>query len=262
MLKGALPRDDDGSKPELESYLKASTSLPTPPAYVDRSTGDHFQMYLNDQLGDCTVADMFNLFAAVSDHSNEVPGGIQFTDAEARKVYSDPSVGNYQGTPATDNGSTLEDVCQYGVKTGFTDVNGKVHKIAAWAEVNAYTNLPLLKQLTYVFGAVYLGVAVGNAEQSASSNGQPWTLNKAGRNVGPNGIDHCVSLVYSAVGVPGVVNNQKVATWGMAQEINQNWAETNIGQAVVVITSDWIQSNGKSIDGLNLAQLIADSKGH
>jgi hypothetical protein len=78
--------------------------------------------------------------------------------------------------------------------------------------------------------------------------------------VGPNGIDHCVVLQYSAFGVAGIGNDETVITWGLEQKINQAWAVTNIGQAMGLITEDWISANGTDINGESLEQLIADSK--
>lgn len=264
LRKGALPRDDDGTRPVIEDYLRSASSLlpAVPDIVVDRATGDAFGMYLNDTLGDCTVADMFNLFTAVSCHSGRVRGGIQFTDAEAEKVYCAVS-GYVPGNPATDNGATLQAVCGYGVSTGFTDAGGTVHKIAGWAEVRDYTDLALLRQLAYVFGAVYLGVAVSAADQAATGKGLPWTLPSAGANVGPDGIDHCVALCLSGEGaVPAAWDETGVATWGQLQKMNDAWALTNTGEAVVVITDDWLQANGVyTIDGLDMARLLADSRG-
>ena len=47
---------------------------------------------------------------------------------------------------------------------------------------------------------------------------------------------------------------------GGEQKINQAWAVTNIGQAIGLITEDWIAKNGTSINGQSLRQLITDSK--
>ena len=121
----------------------------------------------------------------------------------------------------------------------------------------------LLRQLTYVFGAVYLGVAVSAADQDATGRGLPWMLPSARANVGPGGIDHCVALCLSGEGaVPASWDETGVATWGQLQKMSDAWAQANIGEAVVVITDDWLQANGLyTIDGLDMAQLIADSQG-
>ena len=67
-------------------------------------------------------------------------------------------------------------------------------------------------------------------------------------------------LQYSAFGVTGIGDDQTVITWGIEQKINQAWAVTNIGQAIGLITEDWIAKNGTSINGQSLQQLITDSK--
>ena len=60
-----------------------------------------------------------------------------------------------------------------------------------------------------------------------------WTLPKAAANVGPNGIDHCVVLEYSAFGVTGIGDDQTVITWGIERKKStQDVAVTNIGQAL------------------------------
>ena len=83
---------------------------------------------------------------------------------------------------------------------------------------------------------------------------------RPGRQRGPYGIDHCVVLEYSAFGVTGVADDQTVITWGIEQKINQAWAVTYVGQALGLITEDWIAANGTSINGQSLVQLIADSR--
>ena len=103
-------------------------------------------------------------------------------------------------------------------------------------------------------------MAVSDGADQQFSEGLPWTLPKAAANVGPNGIDHCVVLQYSAFGVTGIGDDQTVITWGIEQKINQAWAVTNIGQAIGLITEDWIAKNGTSINGQSLQQLITDSR--
>jgi hypothetical protein len=65
-----------------------------------------------------------------------------------------------------------------------------------------------------------------------------------------NGPDAAAPPAISSTGVGG----------GIEQKINQAWAETNIGQAIGLITEDWIAKNGTSINGQSLQQLITDSK--
>ena len=273
--KGAIPHDPRIVIPKLEDYIDVralTDGLPAAPGIVDReSKVKAWPMYANGPdpdapvaiaqagVGDCTCAVIGHFLAAVTAFSGQVPGGVMFTDTAILGMYS--AISGYQlGNSSTDTGCMLQAVAQYMVNTGLPDVTGKVHKLAGYFAVGGYTDLELLKQVANTFGGVYLGVAVSDSDMRALNAGQPWTRPTAGPNVGPNGIDHCVVLQYSAFGVAGIGNDETVITWGIEQKINQAWAETNIGQAMGLITEDWIATNGTDINGESLAQLIADSR--
>jgi hypothetical protein len=273
--KGAIPHDPRIVIPKLEDYIDVaslSDGLPAAPGIVDReSKVSSWPMYANGPdpnapaaisstgVGDCTCAGIGHFLAAVSAFSGLVPGGAMFTDDAILGMYS--AISGYQlGNNSTDTGCMLQAVAQYMVNTGLTDTTGKLHKLAGYFAIGGYTNLELLKQVANTFGGVYLGVAVSDNDMQALDDGKPWTLPAAGQNVGPNGIDHCVVLQYSGFGVAGIGNDETVITWGIEQPINQAWAETNIGQAMGLITQDWISINGTTINGQSLEQLIADSR--
>ena len=273
--KGALPHDPRIFIPKLEDYIDVralADGLPGAPGIVDReSKVKSWPMYANGPdpnapsviaasgVGDCTCAGIGHFLAAVTAFSGEVPGGAMFTDTAILGMYS--AVSGYQlGNSQTDTGCMLQAVAQYMVNTGLADTTGKVHKLAGYFAIGGYSNLELLKQVANTFGGVYIGVAVSDSDMSAFDAGQPWTLPARGTTVGPNGIDHCVVLEYSAFGVVGIGNDEAVITWGMEQRINQAWAVTNIGQAMGLITEDWISANGTTINGQSLEQLITDSR--
>jgi hypothetical protein len=273
--KGAIPPDPHVVIPKLEDYIDVGAladGLPGAPGIVDReSKVKAWPMYANGidpdapeviQLsgaGDCTCAAIGHFLAAATAFSGQVPGGAMFTDAAILGLYS--AVSGYKlGDSSTDTGCKLQSVAQHMVSTGLTDTTGKVHKFAGYFAIGDYSNLELLKQVANTFGGVYLGVGVYAADVEATSNGQPWTLPAAGLNIGPDGVDHCVVLEYSAIGVADIEDNETVITMGIEQKMNQAWAVTNIGQAMGLITEDWIGKNGTSINGQSLKQLIADSR--
>jgi hypothetical protein len=273
--KGALPPDPRIVIPKLEDYLNVSAltgGLPAAPGIINRESKVRaWPMYANgpdpgapsviaaDGVGDCTCAAIAHFLAAVTAFSGKDAGGVMFTDAAILKMYS--AISGYQlGIPDTDIGCTLQSVTQYMVSTGLPDTTGKVHKLAGYFAIGGYTNLELLKQVANTFGGVYLGVFVSDETSTQYLNGQPWTLPAPAANVGPYGIDHCVVLEYSAFGVTGVADDQTVITWGIEQKINQAWAVTYVGQALGLITEDWIAANGTSINGQSLVQLLADSR--
>jgi hypothetical protein len=273
--KGAIPPDPHVVIPKLEDYIDVGAladGLPDAPGIVDReSKVKAWPMYANGidpdapeviQLsgaGDCTCAAIGHFLAAATAFSGQVPGGAMFTDAAILGLYS--AVSGYKlGDSSTDTGCKLQSVAQHMVSTGLADTTGMVHKFAGYFAIGDYSNLELLKQVANTFGGVYLGVSVLAADAEAIANGQPWTLPAAGPNVGPNGVDHCVVLEYSAIGVAGTDANETVITFGIEQKMNQAWAVTNIGQAMGLITEDWIDKNGTTINGQSLKQLIADSR--
>jgi hypothetical protein len=273
--KGAIPHNPSIIIPKLEDYINVGAlggGLPAAPRIVDReSKVKAWPMYANGPdpdappviaqtgVGDCTCAGIGHFLAAATAFSGKVPGGVMFTDKAILGMYS--AISGYQlGNNNTDTGCMLQSVAQHMVNTGLPDTSGKVHKLAAYFAIGGYTNLGLLKQVANTFGGVYLGIAVSDSDMQAFDNGQPWTLPNPGSNVGPNGIDHCVVLQYSAFGVTGIGDDETVITWGMEQKINQAWALTNIGQAMGLITQDWIAANGTSVNGQSLEQLIQDSR--
>lgn len=253
---GAKPRDFRGNL-TFESYITSVQALPNAPAVADRESGvETWPMYGNDTLGDCTVAGMFHSIGALTAYSGQVKGGALFSDAEAVKVYSAVS-GYVPGQPDTDNGATLQSVCQYMAKTGAVDVDGRVHKLAAWAEVGDPTNLPLLKKILNTFGTVYLAYNLPQSAEDQFDQGEPFTYVPGSPSVG----GHCMSMQLSAVGPKAPLNDETLITWAREEKCNQAFMSHTCVEAIVLVSEDWITNNGTSIEGLNLNQLIKDSKG-
>ena len=254
-LYGYLPRDFSKPAPELAGYLTSTDPLPLPPGIVDRESAvKSWPIYKNDVWGCCTVAAMFHIVSSLTAFSGVVPGGAMFSDAEVAKVYSavtsppfDPATG------ANDNGSTLATVCQYMVKTGATDTTGRVHKLAAWAEINDFTDLKLLKRCANAFGAVYLAINCPDSALDQFRSGEPWTY------VGSD-IDggHAIDLQYSAVNT-GAFDDETVITWGAEEKMNEAFALNYLVEAVAVVSADDVNvQSGTNPAGLDLQQLIAD----
>lgn len=253
---GYLPRDFSVPAPELQSYILAGDAdpLPNSPSFVDRETKvTSWPMYKNDAIGDCTVAAMLHAISSMTAFSGVVPGGAMFTDNEAVKIYS--AVSGYDPvTGANDNGATLASVCQYMMRTGAVDVNGRVHKLAAWAEVNSYTNLRLLKRITNAFGSAYLAIDCPFSALDQFDAGEPWTYEYGSQIDG----GHAIPLQYSAVNT-GTFNDETVITWGAEQKMSEAFATNYLVEAVALVSADDINvQTGKNPVGLNLSQLVTD----
>lgn len=256
---GALPRDKSKPAPSLGAYLTdakafgAADPLPVASGKVDRETGiSSWPMYGNDRLGDCTVAGMFHAISAVETISTMGPTPI-FTDDEAVKVYSavsgyDPETGD------NDNGATLADVCRYMVKTGATDNRGGHHKLLAWAEIEDYTNLKLLKRVLNAFGTVYLAIDFPVSAMDQFQAGKPWTLDSES----PSDGGHCIPLQYSGVNT-GEWYDETIITWGAEQKMSEGFAKAKIVEAVAIIPSGSVNSVTHVNEvGLDLNALVTD----
>jgi hypothetical protein len=210
-------------------------------------------MYKNDAIGDCTVASMLHAIASMTAFSGVVPGGAMFSDAEAVKIYS--AVSGYDPvTGANDNGATLVSVCQYMVKTGAKDVNGRTHKLAAWAEISNYANLRLLKRVCNAFGSAYLAIDCPYSALDQFNAGQPWTYDPSS----PIDGGHAIPLQYSAVNT-GTMDDETIITWGAEQKMNEAFARNYLVEAVALVSADDVNvQTGENPAGLSLQQLVAD----
>lgn len=256
---GALPRDKSKLAPSLERYLtnpeRFGDADPLPGSHkrVDyESKVSSWPMYGNDQIGDCTVAAMFHGISAVETYSLMAATPV-FTDSEAVRVYS--AVSGYDPvTGANDNGATLADVCKYMVHTGATDNRGRQHKLLAWAEIEDYTNLQLLKRVLNAFGTVYLAIDCPQSALDQNSLGEPWTVVQDSPIAG----GHAIDLQYSAVNT-GDFNDETVITWGSEQKMSEAFAKKYIVEAVALVPSGAVNpATGVNPVGLDLQQLVTD----
>jgi hypothetical protein len=252
---GALPRNFSAPGLTFEHYLTSVKALPDSPMFADRITkATGFSMYLNDQLGDCTDAGMLNGVCAMTAFSGRVAGGAVFDNSVPLRMYE--ATGGYvDGDPSTDNGATLQSVAQYMVSTGVTDTRGNLHKLAAWANVGDPTNLPLLKKVLNTFGTVYCAFDIPQSAETQFAGHNIWSPVAGSPVVG----GHCIPLQYSAVGDPGTTHRAETfVTWGSEQPATMAWVSQQITEAMVLVSSDWIDRNGTTIEGLNMAALLQD----
>ena len=195
-------RPPDYRKPRLWLEDYAIGALPTPVYPLDRAVGTSWPMYLNDTLGDCTIAGLGHMVGAWSKIIHGTAGEVLFTNDVIEAVYS--AVGGYvPGDPNTDNGCVMSDVLAYWQSTG---VSG--HKISAYAQLSDTSEASLNWALKN-FGSVYLGINCPQSAQQQFGNA-PWTYVKGSPIAG----GHCITLQSNAsAGVYGFT------TWGALQAV-------------------------------------------
>lgn len=260
---GRLPMDKTRPRLTLERYLDPRTPLSRaglPPVGwhqdVDRSSQvPSIPMYMNDRLGCCTIAALAHMFGAWTVYAGAAAGEALFSDEEIVTVYS--RVGGYvPGDSSTDQGCLCSDVLADAQSVGITDVRGTVHKVAGYAAMGNPADEYLLAQLLDVFGAVYVGFDVQQHMMTEFSQHQVWTWLTGDQDVG----GHCVPLQRRAPTGPGIHGVLEYWTWGTRQRADFRWQANAVEEAWVPVTEDWIRANGTTVEGLDLAQLLADAQ--
>jgi hypothetical protein len=256
---GRLPFDPERPHLILEKYLDPRNPLsraglpPVPLSQdVDRASEvTDWPMYLNDTLGDCTIAGEGHMFGALSRYG--LGTEAIFSDAVIQATYS--RVGGYvPGDPSTDQGCMMIDVLADAKANGITDTAGHVHKVAGSARLGNPANELLLGQVLDVFGSAYVGINCQASIQTEFADNEPFTWTRGEPIEG----GHCIVLQRrrpaSTVG-GGVLD---YVTWGALASATVGFQAHAAEEVWAVVTEDWLKTNGFSVSGMNLAQLLSD----
>jgi hypothetical protein len=253
---GRLHPDPARPRLTLEKYLDPRTALsrhglpPVPlTTDVDRASAvQSWPMYLNDQLGDCTIAAIGHMYGAWTQYASSTEA--LFTDDEIQAVYS--RVGGYvPGDPGTDNGCVMQDVLADQQSSGITDQAGNLHQVAGFAAFGNPADEELLGQVLDVFGTVYVGINVQQVIEQEFADQQPWTWDPTAQVIGGHAI--CLQRRLGSGDAP-----LEYVTWGALQPATANFQANAAEEAWAVVTHDWLQANGTTVEGLDLQQLLAD----
>jgi len=255
---GKLPRDTSRYAPALEDYLrihprsaKAGLEPVTDSDDVDRASRvTDYPMYVNDAIGDCTIAAMAHILTALDVYSGKPQ--VLFSDGEVIRAYS--AVSGYDPvTGENDNGAQMQDVLAYMRSTGMTDIQGNVHKVIMYAHLRNPRDPQLFSQALKTFGHVYTGI---ECPQSAEDDfGGVWTYQAGSPIIGGHAIGlHRRQPYGSRVGV------FDFSTWGALQPTTISFITHYADEAWVAVTQDWLEANGNTCDGISLSQLEADMK--
>jgi hypothetical protein len=198
-------------------------------------------MYGNDEIGDCTFAEIGHHIELITKASTGT--AVQVTDTAVLTGYE--AVSGYKpGDPSTDVGCRIADVMGYWMRTG---VGG--HKILAYASIHP-SNTTLVKQAIALFGGVSIGMNVPQSAEDQFNAGKPWDYVRGSRSLG----GHCVLL--GAFG-PGI---WKVITWGAEQGMTQAFYQHEVDEIYLPVTAEWFK-DGKSPTGIDMRTMGEDYAG-
>jgi hypothetical protein len=230
-------------------------ALPTPEQkraweYVVSDRNWAASMLGNDTVGDCVIAAMLHYIMAARANIGKP---VIFTTDQALKLYSaitgyDPAQTDANGNNPTDNGTAWTDALAYWQKIGVTLPDGSIDKILGWAALDP-TSLPQVRQGISIFGGVLIGTNVTSSMMNQFNAGQPWNPPFSNDSEGGHGIPW---LGFGRLG-------QTCLTWACRQQMSPD-ALSQVDEGYVVVTEDFINSQGQSPSGLILDALEADLK--
>lgn len=234
---GKKPARFDKRTLKLENYLSPSL---TPPHKLNwQNKVSNWGMMLNDQLGDCTCAAAGHMIMNWTANA-----GVLVTPSDNQILSAYEAVGGYKpNDPSTDNGAVELDVLKYWQKNGIAG-----HKIGAFVSIYP-KNIQHLKIASWLFGGVYTGAILKQADMDAVQNGKNWTYSK-GQSIGGHAIP---ALGYDS-------NGFQFITWGAVQTASYEWVYNQLEEAYAIVSADWINNVGNSPSGFNVKQLISDLK--
>lgn len=255
---GRRPPDPTRRRLTLERYLDPRTALSRaglPPVPLSRdvdraSKVKAWPMYLNDRLGDCTIAAIGHMYGAWTQYA--AGAEALFGDDQVQAVYS--RVGGYvPGDEGTDGGCVMQDVLADQEATGITDCADRVHKVAGYAAFGNPADEVLLGQVLDVFGTVYVGINCQASILTEFSAGKPWTWTPGEPVEGGHAI--CLQRRLGSGRAP-----LEYVTWGALQSATTGFQAHAAEEAWAVVTQDWLRANGTTVEGLDLRQLLADMR--
>ena len=213
--------------------------LPSPPDVLDL-TGHvrDWPMYLNDRIGDCTIAAAAHMIEA---WTGEARGeAVEVTDSAVLRAFDrvkvvDPQTGE-EGAIELD---VLRDWRKHGV--------GR-HRIGAFAGVSIHDR-ELVRTAAWLFGGLYIGLVLPESAQWQET--WDWSGSLIGPDKPGSWGGHAVDVVrYGAAGLT-------VVTWGRLQELTWSFWEHYCDEAYCILSHDFLVGD-QAPNGFDLTALRAD----
>jgi hypothetical protein len=242
---GKRPPIHDARTLQFRDYTANLPAIPTSADFL--SDVPSWPMYSNDTLGDCVAAAAGHMIENWTQYAGKF---FQPTDQDIIDFYTNS--GYVPGDPSTDQGWELLPALKVFRKTGIAG-----HKIAAFVQL-ATGDYSELQRAIALFGDAYIGLAL--PDDVVPSNGGPdwtaipWVLTDNPPNPA-NG--HCVPVMkYS-----NEKNRAWFISWAARMVLSPPFYSKYSDEAYAIVTEDWIEANGESPSGFDIAQLTADLDG-
>lgn len=245
---------------KLNHYLLRQR-LPELPPSVDYSEGiTDWGMLKNNELGDCTCAGIAHMFRV---WDAQTKGPERATDDDVVELYSRVTQPPFDPkTRANDDGAVelfvLREVRRNGLHA--SSASGQdLMKILAFVSVD-HNDETQVKQALFLFGGLYLGVALPISASQQQGAGQPWDdTGEAGPNAQPGSWGgHAVNLT----GYNDATKMYDFITWGKKQQMTYAFFKRYVEEAWALVPDDYQKlTQGQALEnGFNFDQLTEDLK--
>lgn len=250
---GKLPAREGAVKFSLAHYLPQDALPPAPTAFDHHGLVTDWGMLANDSVGCC----VFSGAGHETELWNAEAG--KFVIFDARAVLSDYSAvtGYDPNDPNSDQGTDMEVAAKYRRKTGVLDAGGFRHKVGAYVALpgvrahgdNDPAMLDTLASAAYLFAAIGVGIEFPSSAMDQFNNNQPWDV----VNGSPIEGGHYIPVIGRLEN-----GNYLCVTWGQVQEVTPAFLLKYVDEAIVYLSTEFLNGQGQSIDGFDLAALNAD----
>jgi len=247
-IPGKLGKAPARYEPKAPLFSRHKMASAPPPPKADWTKGyarNDWGLWDNDKLGDCTAVGIGNAFLNWTRHSQ--PSPLKITTPQIIALYS-ATTGYDPAVPSTDRGAVEIDVLNYVAKRGF-DAGRKDPEVCTFVVIDPKDTVALKNSIAHL-GVAYLGLQLPDSAQDQNV----WK-----RTYGADGDDtpgswggHCVTaMAYDHDYV-------RLITWGWTHLATWDWLSVYLDEAYGLLSPDWLDSTGKSPEGLNWDRLYAD----
>lgn len=225
---------------------------PTAADYLAR-LGGGWQMLGNDRAGDCVAVTWANFRRLVT----AIAGAERYPDQDAVwAVYRTQNPGfDPNGTADTngpgsehDQGMDIQTLLEYLVKHGGPDGA----KALGFAKVDP-TNTEEVKAAIAIFGAVWTGIVVQEANQEDFANGKPWDYHRSSPDEGGHSV---LTGGYGAPGAGPLGGDERMETWAEETSFTDRFWSRKVEEVWVVIWPEHLQ-HPDFLEGIDLAAFAA-----
>lgn len=242
-------------RPALSLSRALTGNLPAHPAAADYVAPlGSWAMLGNDRVGDCVAVTWANVRRLVT----AVVGAENYPAMDAVwKVYRtqnpdfDPNGDETTNGPGSsaDRGMDIQTLLEYLVKHGGPDGT----KAVCFAKVDP-TNPDEVKAAIAIFGYVWTGIVVQEANQEEFASGQPWDYHRTSPDEGGHSV---ITGGYGAPGAGPLGGDERFITWAEETSFTDAYWRRKVEECWVVVWPEHLQ-HPAFLQGVDLAALAAD----